>query len=77
MNEEIFGPLLPIITVKGPDEAIDIISKEPKPLAIYVFTDNKAVQEKMVSETSSGGMVINDAVVHVSLKTSTSCFTLT
>jgi hypothetical protein len=46
-------------------------------LAIYVFTDNKAVQEKMVSETSSGGMVINDAVVHVSLKTSTSCFTLT
>jgi hypothetical protein len=43
-------------------------------LAIYVFTDNKAVQEKMVSETSSGGMVINDAVVHVSLKASTSCF---
>jgi aldehyde dehydrogenase (NAD+) len=64
MNEEIFGPLLPIITVKGPDEAIDIISKEPKPLALYVFTNNKTVQEKMVSETSSGGMVINDALVH-------------
>ncbi len=63
--------------MKGPDEAINIISKEPKPLALYVFTNNKAVQEKMVSETSSGGMVINDALVHVSLKASTSCFTFT
>ncbi|KAH8959708.1 hypothetical protein BDL97_06G091600 [Sphagnum fallax] len=64
MNEEIFGPILPIITVKGPEEAIDMIADQPKPLAIYVFTNDKVVQDQMVSKTSSGGMVINDAVLH-------------
>jgi aldehyde dehydrogenase (NAD+) len=65
MNEEIFGPILPIITVKGPEEAIDMIADQPKPLAIYVFTNDKVVQDQMVSKTSSGGMVINDALLHV------------
>jgi acyl-CoA reductase-like NAD-dependent aldehyde dehydrogenase len=51
--------------VKGPEEAIDMIADQPKPLAIYVFTNDKVVQDQMVSKTSSGGMVINDAVLHV------------
>lgn len=64
MSEEIFGPILPIIKVQGEQEAIDIINARPKPLAAYVFTTNKAVEERMVKNVSSGGMVVNDTVMH-------------
>jgi aldehyde dehydrogenase (NAD+) len=45
-------------------EAIDFVNKRPKPLALYLFTDDKEIQEKVRRETSSGGMCINDAIVH-------------
>ncbi|KAG9339751.1 hypothetical protein JZ751_022417 [Albula glossodonta] len=59
MQEEIFGPLLPIITVSGVDDAIRFINEREKPLALYVFSqDNK---------TSSGGVLANDCLVHFSV----------
>jgi len=64
MNEEIFGPILPIIKVKGVKEAIDMINDRPKPLAAYVFTASKDVESQFVADVSSGGMVVNDTVLH-------------
>lgn len=59
MQEEIFGPLLPVITIKSIDEAILFINKRPKPLSLYLFSQNKNVQNKILAETSSGGACIN------------------
>ncbi|MFE8702881.1 aldehyde dehydrogenase [Cytobacillus sp. FJAT-54145] len=65
MSEEIFGPLLPILTYKDLDEAIVSIKKRSKPLALYLFTTNKKVEEKVLSEVSSGGVSINDTITHL------------
>lgn len=105
MQEEIFGPLLPVVSVSGLDEAIKFINKREKPLALYVFTsdDKVSLQEtrhvwrhaetsfmdrrplharynvmffglfsvkviqRMVDETSSGGLLANDCLVHYSV----------
>ncbi|XP_061558354.1 aldehyde dehydrogenase family 3 member A2b isoform X2 [Phycodurus eques] len=67
MQEEIFGPLLPILTVNGLDEAIRFINKGEKPLALYVFSDDDKVIKKMRDETSSGGLLVNDCLVHYSV----------
>ncbi|XP_069827872.1 aldehyde dehydrogenase family 3 member A2 [Dendropsophus ebraccatus] len=64
MQEEIFGPLLPIINVKDVDEAIQFINKGEKPLALYAFANNKKVIKKMISQTSSGGVTGNDVFMH-------------
>jgi aldehyde dehydrogenase (NAD+) len=64
MTEEIFGPILPVITYADINEAIAFVNRRPKPLALYVFTKNKEKQTKVVSGTSSGAVCINDAVVH-------------
>ncbi|KNA06698.1 hypothetical protein SOVF_178590, partial [Spinacia oleracea] len=63
MNEEIFGPILPIITVKNIQESIDFINTRPKPLALYAFTHNDAFKKRIVSETSSGSLVFNDVMI--------------
>jgi len=63
MEEEIFGPVLPIITFTNEDEAIDIINSKPKPLALYVFSNQKSFQNKVLRETSSGSACINDCVL--------------
>ncbi|XP_027355342.1 aldehyde dehydrogenase family 3 member F1-like [Abrus precatorius] len=63
MSEEIFGPLLPIITVEKIEDSIKFISSRPKPLALYVFTKNKTLQRRMVAETSSGSLTFNDAIL--------------
>ncbi|KAI4334582.1 hypothetical protein L6164_019254 [Bauhinia variegata] len=63
MTDEIFGPLLPIITVDKIEDSIEFISSRAKPLAIYVFTKNQTLQRRMVSETSSGCVIFNDAIV--------------
>lgn len=52
--------------MKGEQEAIDIINDRNKPLAAYVFTSKKEVEERMVANISAGGMVMNDSVMHVS-----------
>ncbi|KAH9536191.1 hypothetical protein CY35_17G094900 [Sphagnum magellanicum] len=64
MLEEIFGPILPIITVKGVDEAINIILDLSKPLALFVFSTDNAVQERFVTEISAGGVGINEIILH-------------
>lgn len=65
MSEELFGPILPIITYNNLDEAIENIKKMSKPLALYLFTTNKTVEEKVLTEISSGGVCINDTITHL------------
>jgi aldehyde dehydrogenase (NAD+) len=64
MTEEIFGPILPILTFEEFSQAIDFVNARPKPLSLYLFTKNRDKQDKVLLETSSGGYCINDAVVH-------------
>uniref|UniRef100_U3JTL9 Aldehyde dehydrogenase n=1 Tax=Ficedula albicollis TaxID=59894 RepID=U3JTL9_FICAL len=64
MEEEIFGPVLPIVTVKSVEEAIEFINLREKPLALYVFSNNKQLIRRMIAETSSGGMTANDVIMH-------------
>ncbi|KAL8151994.1 hypothetical protein V2J09_021802 [Rumex salicifolius] len=63
MKEEIFGPILPIITLNNIHESIDFINSKPKPLAIYAFTNDESLRKRVLSETSSGSLTFNDAVV--------------
>ncbi|KAM5577900.1 hypothetical protein ABKV19_008299 [Rosa sericea] len=67
MNEEIFGPLLPIVTVEKIEGSFDVINSRPKPLAVYVFTNNEQLKKSFVENISSGGMLINDTVLHVAV----------
>ncbi|XP_076138263.1 aldehyde dehydrogenase family 3 member A2-like [Alosa pseudoharengus] len=67
MQEEIFGPLLPIITVDGMEEAISFINQREKPLALYVFSSNDKLIRQMISETSSGALLANDCLVHFTI----------
>ncbi|WP_256936532.1 coniferyl aldehyde dehydrogenase [Vibrio diabolicus] len=65
MQEEIFGPFLPIKPYKAVDEAIDYINQHQRPLALYVMSDNKSTIRHIVRNTHSGGVGINDTVLHV------------
>lgn len=65
MEDEIFGPILPIISYVDVDEAINRINERPKPLALYLFTENPSVQEKVMHRVSFGGGCINDTLSHV------------
>ncbi len=65
MADEIFGPILPVIPVPNLDAAITFVNAREKPLALYVFSKNGATIDKVVAETSSGGVCINDAVAHL------------
>lgn len=65
MKEEIFGPLLPVITYDSLPEAMDFINQRPKPLALYVFSESRHNIRDILAETSSGGVSINDTVIHV------------
>lgn len=65
MTEEIFGPLLPIITVKKIGDSITFLKSKPKPLAIYAFTRNEKLKSRIIDETSSGSVTFNDAIVQV------------
>lgn len=64
MTDEIFGPILPIVTVQNLDEAIEFVNARPKPLAAYLFTKAKAVRERVIRDVSSGGMVVNHLIFH-------------
>ena len=65
MREEIFGPILPIMTYKDIDSVISSINKQPKPLALYLFTSNRRIEKKVLAEISSGGVSINDTILHL------------
>jgi aldehyde dehydrogenase (NAD+) len=65
MQEELFGPLLPILEYHDMEEAFAIIAAHPKPLALYLFTESKAAEQRVVSQVSFGGGCINDTIMHV------------
>lgn len=65
MNEEIFGPILPIIPYKKIEDAIAFINERPKPLALYYFGGNSAHKALIERNTSSGAILFNDAVFHL------------
>ncbi|MEU9173484.1 aldehyde dehydrogenase family protein [Streptomyces sp. NPDC048420] len=67
MQEEIFGPILPIVTVPGLDEAIDFINDRDKPLALYVFTDSDTTRGRIADETSSGGLGYGLPLAHLTV----------
>jgi aldehyde dehydrogenase (NAD+) len=65
MQEEIFGPILPILTVHDVDEAVSFVRHREKPLALYVFTAEDEVERKVVEGTSSGGVCVNATIWHI------------
>lgn len=65
MQEEIFGPLLPVLGVDGVDEAVAFVRARPKPLALYVFSTSDATVEQVVGGTSSGGVCVNHTLFHI------------
>lgn len=65
MKEEIFGPILPILTYRTLEECFEGIGHMPNPLALYVFSEDETVQEKVISSVSFGGGCINDTISHV------------
>lgn len=66
MQDEIFGPLLPVLEYSDLKEAIDYINSAPRPLALYFFSRDRKKQERILQETSSGGVCINDTLIHIS-----------
>ncbi|CAG9812694.1 unnamed protein product [Phaedon cochleariae] len=65
MQEEVFGPIISIINVKDENEAIEFINDREKPLALYIFTNSSKVKKMFLERTSSGGVLINDTVMHL------------
>lgn len=69
MTEEIFGPLLPIITLKQIEDSIEFLRDRPKPLVIYAFTNNEKLRRRIVDETSSGTVTFNDTIIQYACDT--------
>lgn len=69
MQEEIFGPVLPILTYKTTEDLMRIIQKNPNPLALYVFSTNKKNIEWLTSRISFGGGCVNDTIIHLATNT--------
>jgi aldehyde dehydrogenase (NAD+) len=66
MTNEIFGPILPVITVESLDQAIRFVNSRPKPLSAYLFTKTRAVRERAIKEIPAGGMLVNHLAFQVS-----------
>ncbi len=67
MQEEIFGPVLPTLAVDDVDHALEFVTAREKPLALYVFAEDRAVQERVVQDTTSGGVCINATLFHITI----------
>tara|TARA_B110000967_G_scaffold32019_1_gene30451 strand:- start:564 stop:959 length:396 start_codon:yes stop_codon:yes gene_type:complete len=65
LQEEIFGPILPIMTYQHIDQVLDYINSQDRPLALYLFSDDKTLQTKVINKTRSGGVCLNDTTIHV------------
>ena len=65
MQEEIFGPILPVLSVPSMDAAIEFVTDRPSPLALYIFSNDEATQHKVIDRTSSGNACINDVIMHM------------
>lgn len=64
MQEEIFGPIIPIIVYKNKSEIFEIIDKNKNPLALYIFTDNNSFEKEIIEKVSFGGGCVNDTIIH-------------
>lgn len=69
MQEEIFGPILPVIAYDSLQEAIAIVNQKPKPLALYIFSRDRQFQQQICQATSSGGVCINDTIMQFGVST--------
>jgi aldehyde dehydrogenase (NAD+) len=69
MDDEIFGPVLPVLAVDDIDEAIRFVNQRPAPLALSIFSRSAATAERVLRSTSSGGACVNDALTHVLVPT--------
>ncbi|XP_029664659.1 aldehyde dehydrogenase, dimeric NADP-preferring isoform X2 [Formica exsecta] len=69
MQDEIFGPILPIINVDNAYEAIEFINKREKPLALYIFSQDKGTVSVIIKNTSSGNVLVNDVLLHATVET--------
>ena len=67
MNEEIFGPLMPLLTFSNMEQAVKMVNDRPKPLSAYLFTSNKKAERYFLRNLSFGGGCINDTIVHLSV----------
>lgn len=65
MQEELFGPIIPVIGFENHDEAVKFINSRPRPLALYAFTNSKQTARKILHETTSGGAAVNDVIMHI------------
>ncbi len=65
MQDEIFGPILPIVTYKSLDEALEYVKARPRPLALYLFSHDKKEHDKVLKGTHAGGVSINDCLTHI------------
>ena len=65
MQEEIFGPILPVVTYRQLSEAVDYVNGRPRPLALYYFDENRKRTQSVLNQTRSGGVCINDTLAHV------------
>jgi len=68
MQEEIFGPILPVKPYRTLDEAIQYINARPRPLALYLYTGSSQVKEEVLKRTVSGGVSINDTLLHIAVE---------
>jgi aldehyde dehydrogenase (NAD+) len=64
MEEEIFGPILPIVAYRTLDDALTLVNSKPKPLALYIFSNKRSTQRRILQESSSGGACVNDSAIH-------------
>ncbi len=65
MQQEIFGPIFPVLTFRDPEEVIRAVNARPRPLALYVFSKSKAFRHKMVENIPAGGVTLNDTLMHI------------
>lgn len=65
MEEEIFGPILPVLTYTSLDDVIDQVNARPKPLALYIFSEDQNMADLVLAKTSSGGAAVNDVIRHM------------
>ena len=65
MQEEIFGPILPILYYEKLEDIIQVLQQKEKPLALYIFSENKTVVEQLLTQISAGGACVNDAIMHL------------
>jgi aldehyde dehydrogenase (NAD+) len=65
MQQEIFGPILPVLTFNDPQEVISQVNARPRPLALYVFSKSSSFQKKIIGAIPAGGVTVNDTLMHI------------